>query len=190
MHPNRLQPVESANAVWQRGKRSARRRPHRRGTRRAGPWPPRADIIVESYPPGATAALGIDYATLAAGNPRLISCSITGYGRGNRHSERPGYDALVAARTGLLYDHRGRRGTTMEYICGRPGPIPNSARPTGWSAAPIAPVRSSPAPLGRASARPFFATLGISAALRAREVTGEGQWVETSLLQGALAAVA
>src|ERR1700722_20042527 len=53
-----------------------------------------ADILVESYAPGVTRRLGIDYETLHALNPRLIYVSITGYGRDNSHSDRPGYDAL------------------------------------------------------------------------------------------------
>ena len=46
--------------------------------------------------------LGIDYASLRDASPRLIYCSITPYGRTNRHSARPGYDALVAARSGRV----------------------------------------------------------------------------------------
>src|SRR5579859_5818515 len=149
-----------------------------------------ADVLVESFSPGTTARLGIDYATVSARNPRIVYCSITGYGRDNRHSDRPGYDALVAARTGLLYDQRGRTGTAMEYICGRPGPHPEFGAPEGMvrgadRSGPVLPRSTWPS-LGAA----FLATLGISAALRAREVTGAGQWVETSLFQGALAAVA
>jgi crotonobetainyl-CoA:carnitine CoA-transferase CaiB-like acyl-CoA transferase len=149
----------------------------------------RADVLVESFAPGTTDRLGIDYASLAEINPGLIYCSITGYGRRNRHSDRPGYDALVAARTGLLYDHRGRAGTVMEYINGRPGPHPEFGAPEGLvrgadRPGPVLPRSTWPS-LGAA----YLASLGISAALRARAVTGAGQWVETSLLQGALAAV-
>jgi crotonobetainyl-CoA:carnitine CoA-transferase CaiB-like acyl-CoA transferase len=149
-----------------------------------------ADVLVESFSPGVTGRLGIDYAALAEANPALVYCSITGYGRHNRHRDRPAYDALVAARTGLLYDHRGRAGTAMEFINGRPGPHPEFGPPDGLvrGAARTGPVlpRSTWPSLGAA----FLASLGISAALRAREVTGAGQWVETSLLEGALAAVA
>src|SRR4029453_7672072 len=84
--------------VWQRGKRSAildLRDPADRDCLLA--LARHADVLVESYSPGTTQRLGIDYATLAAANPRLVYCSITAYGRGNRHSDRPGYDALVAA---------------------------------------------------------------------------------------------
>ena len=57
------------------------------------------DVVIESQ--------GLDYATLAATNPGLILCSITGYGRGNRHAGRPNVDALVAARMGMHWDQRG-----------------------------------------------------------------------------------
>lgn len=149
----------------------------------------RADVVVESFSPGSTVRLGIDYETLRGDNPGLVYCSITGYGRGNRHSGRPGYDALVAARTGLLYDQRGRRGTAMEYIAGRAGPHPEFDRPDGLTrgtdrAGPVFPRSTWPS-LGAA----YLASLGIAAALRVRAVSGKGQWVETSLLQGALAAV-
>jgi len=88
--------------VWARGKRSAvldlkQADDHERFMALAS----RADVIVESFRPGVTTRLGIDYDTLYAHNPALIYCSITGYGRDNRHSHRPAYDALVAARLGL-----------------------------------------------------------------------------------------
>ena len=148
-----------------------------------------ADVVVESFSPGTPERLGIDHASLSARNRRLITCSITGYGRHSGHRDRPGYDALVSARTGLLYDQRGRRGTAMEYICGRPGPHPEFDAPEGLvrgcaREGPIFPLTPWPS-IGAT----YFAALGIAAALRAREVTGEGQLVETSLLQGALASV-
>jgi len=181
---------QSGYTVWQRGKGTARLDLHDPAQRadfleRAAT----ADVVVESFSPGTTARLGIDQPSLAARNPRLVYCSITGYGRGNRHSSRPGYDGLVAARTGILFDQKGRRGSAMEFICGRPGPHPEFGAPDGLvrgadRPGPVFPRTSWPS-LGAS----FLATLGISAALRVREVTGAGQWVETSLLQGALAAV-
>lgn len=148
-----------------------------------------ADVVVDSFSPGTMASLGLDHDSLQAVNPRAITCSITGYGDHPEHRDRPGYDGLVAARTGLLYDQRGRRGTAMEYIDGRPGPHPEFDAPEGLvrgttRAGPIFPRTMWPS-VGAT----YSAALGIAAALRAREVTGLGQRVTTSLLQGALAAV-
>jgi crotonobetainyl-CoA:carnitine CoA-transferase CaiB-like acyl-CoA transferase len=150
----------------------------------------RADVVLDSFRPGAAARFGLDHAALAVDNPRLISCSITAYGRLHRDRDRPADDALVAARTGLLYDEKGRRGTVMDYINRRPGPHPEFDAPEGLvrgadRAGPVFPRTPWPS-IGAM----YHATLGIAAALRAREVTGTGQRVETSLLQGALAAVA
>jgi crotonobetainyl-CoA:carnitine CoA-transferase CaiB-like acyl-CoA transferase len=147
-----------------------------------------ADVFLETFAPGVTQRLGIDYAALAALNPRLIYCSITGYGRGTRHSGRPAYDALVAARTGLQWEQRGWPGTPMDHIKGSDGPNPELEPPRG-----CAQGADREGPLFIYSAWPslnafYLATLGISAALRAREITGRGQMVETSLLQGCMSA--
>jgi crotonobetainyl-CoA:carnitine CoA-transferase CaiB-like acyl-CoA transferase len=146
-----------------------------------------ADVLVESNAPGVTKRLGIDYATLSAANPRLIYCSITGYGRDNPYSSRPGYDALVAARSGLQWEQRGRFGGSAPHLSGKPPLFPDlevaQERLQGAPReGPLFPASRFPS-LGAA----YAAATGISAALRAREVTGRGQWVETSLLQGALA---
>ena len=146
-----------------------------------------ADILVESYAPGVTDRLGIDYESLGKLNPRLIYVSITGYGRGNAHSDRPAYDALVAARTGLHWEQRGFPEGALYHMAGRPDPFADLEIPYDWvQGAP------RPGPLFPASHWPslgafYAASTGLSAALRAREITGRGQWVETSLLQGAMA---
>ncbi|MDR3419399.1 MAG: CoA transferase [Nevskia sp.] len=146
-----------------------------------------ADILVESYAPGVTARLGIDYDTLRKINPRLVYCSITGYGRDNEHSDRPAYDALVAARTGLHFEQRGWPEGALNHLAGRPDPFAEVEIPSDWvQGAP------RPGPLFPASHWPslgafFTASVGIAAALRVREINGNGQWVETSLLQGAMA---
>lgn len=181
---------QSGDRVWGRGKRRAILDLASDAGRAAFASQARtADVVVESFSPGVTARLGIDYKTLCAANPGLIYLSITAYGRDNRHSDRPGYDALVAARTGLLYDQKGRAGTAMEFICGRPGPHPEFGKPDdlvrGADRAGPAFPRSTWPSLGAT----YLASLGIAAALRVRAVSGRGQWVETSLLQGALVAV-
>lgn len=175
--------------AWQRGKRSAVL-----DLKDAGDLAlfrklaAHADVLVESFSPGTTDRLGIDYATLSAENPRLVYCSITGYGRDNQHADRPGYDALVAARSGLHWEQRGWVGGSAPRLNGREGAladfeVPQEEQQGAPREGPIFPASRFPS-LGAC----YAATTGISAALRAREVTGRGQWVETSLLRGALAA--
>lgn len=147
-----------------------------------------ADVVIESFSPGTTEKLGIDYETLCGANPRLIYCSITGYGRGNSHSDRPGYDALVAARSGLQWEQRGWVGGSAPHLAGKPPLYPEfeisyDKLQGPPREGPVFPASRFPS-LGAA----YAATAGISAALRAREQTGRGQRVDTSLLQGALAA--
>ncbi len=184
-------PQQLGYAVWQRGKRSACLDLTQAADRDVLLALVRtADILVESYAPGETAKLGIDYASLSALNPRLIYCSITGYGRDNPHSQRPAVDALVQARSGLMFEQRGWPEGALNHISGLPDPYPDLEIPQ--DAVQGAP---RPGPLFVASQWPslgafFNASLGIAAALRVRELTGKGQWVETSLLQGALAGAA
>src|ERR1700736_686100 len=177
--------------VWQRGKKSAILDLKDAGDRTLFlALAQAADVLVESYAPGTTEKLGIDYATLGRLNPRLIYCSITGYGRDNAHSQRPAYDALVQARTGLMHEQRGWPEGAVRHVRGMTDPYPDLEIPQDClQGAP------RPGPLFVASAWPslgafFNASLGIAAALRARQVTGRGQWVETSLLEGALAGAA
>ncbi len=174
--------------VWQRGKRSAVLDLKNEADRAsflalAG----QADVLVESFSPGVTRRLGIDYARLSKANPRLVYCSITAYGRDNKHSDRPGYDALVAARAGLQWEQRGWPEGAINHMAGVSDPFADIEIPYEWlQGAP------RPGPLYPNSYWPslgafFAASTAISAALRAREITGRGQWVETSLLQGAMA---
>ena len=175
------------HAAWGRGKRSAildLKTERDRDTLLA--LVRSADVLVESFRPGVTGRLGIDYATLSALNPRLIYCSITAYGSDNRHAGRPGYDALVAARTGLQWEQRGWPEGALYHIAGRADRFADLE--SAWDDVQ-GPAR--PGPLFSASNWPslgacFAATTAISAALLAREATGVGQRVETSLLRGAL----
>ncbi len=181
--------AQAGYRVWNRGKRSARLDLRSEPDRDAFfSLAGGADIVVESFAPGTTTRLGIDHATLAAGNRRLITCSIAGYERHGRHRDRPGYDGLVAARTGLLYDHKGRQGTAMEYIAGRAGPHPEFEAPEGMVRGADRPGPAFPRSTWPSVGAMYLASLGVAGALRAREVTGDGQLVETSLEQGALAA--
>ncbi len=145
-----------------------------------------SDIVVSAFSSDTTHRLGLSHAALAEINPQVISCSITGYGHHSDHRDRPGIDALVAARTGLYFDQRGRVGTAMNYIGRREPPSPEFGPPDGMvrgvdRPGPIFPRTNWPS-LGAA----HLAIFGIAAALRAREVIGRGQAVETSLFQGAL----
>ena len=175
--------------VWNRGKRSICLDVRsEEGRRQFDGLARTADVVVDSFSWGTTEKLGIGHEALSALNPTIITCSITAYGEHRVHRDRPGYDGLVAARTGLLFDQKGRRGTAMEFIAGRPGPLPEFDAPEGLvrgadREGPIFPRTPWPS-IGAT----YFATLGIAAALRARQVSGLGQRVATSLLQGALAA--
>lgn len=144
-----------------------------------------ADVLIESMRPGKMKALGLNYEALAKLNPKLIYCSITGYGDDD---ERAGYDALVAATSGLQYEQRGWAEGALNHITGREDPFAGAAEidPNHVQGA------NREGPLHVASKWPsmgaFFSALtGISAALFAREKTGRGQKVSTSLQQGAMA---
>jgi crotonobetainyl-CoA:carnitine CoA-transferase CaiB-like acyl-CoA transferase len=117
-----------------------------------------ADVLVESFPPGSMAARGLDYPTLAPDFPALVYCSLTGYPRTTDAAHRPAIDLLVQARSGQQYEQPGFRE----------GPI--------FLHAPLPSIAAS-----------YLTVEGILAALYARELTGTGQWVETSLYQGVLA---
>ncbi|MBV1918430.1 MAG: CoA transferase [Sphingomonadaceae bacterium] len=175
--------------TWQRGKRSAildLKNPEDLGLFKM--LATHADVLLESFAPGRTRELGIDFETLSALNPRLIYASITAYGRENEHSDRPGYDLLVAARSGLNWEHRGWPETGNIHMSGGDDPLPGYECPWDWLQGPPrdGPMTTAmPAP----SMGAFYnAISAINAALVARESTGRGQWVETSLFQGAGAA--
>ncbi|HEX4218247.1 MAG TPA: CoA transferase [Acidimicrobiales bacterium] len=145
-----------------------------------------ADIVLESFAPGTTERLAIDADTLLAENPALIYCSITGYGPHTGHNSRPGYDALVAARLGLLHEQRGHLGGAIPHIQGEEPYLPDLPIPEGME-----PGSPRPGPIFTYTPWPsiaaaYLATTGINAALLARLRTGRGQHVETSLLQAAL----
>lgn len=117
----------------------------------------RADVLVETFRPGVTDRLGIGYAAMAERNPRLVYTSCPAYPEGHRFADRPGYDALVQASSGQQWEQPGWR----------PGPI----------------FLHMPMP---SMAAMFLVPTGILSALIAREATGRGQHVRTSLYQGAL----
>jgi len=117
----------------------------------------RADILLENFRPGALTKLGLDYATLAEKNPRLIYASISGYGHSGDPDwvRRPGYDLAIQGMGGLA------------SLTGLPGGPPLKS---GVSIADLA--------------AGLYALVGILVALHARERTGRGQHVDVSMLDG------
>ncbi|MFC7404193.1 CaiB/BaiF CoA transferase family protein [Georgenia alba] len=117
-----------------------------------------ADVVVENFRPGVAQRLGIDYDTLKDINPGLIYASISGFGLSGPYSTRPGYDLIAQAMSGVM------------SITGEPG-----GRPVKCGL----PVSD----LGAA----LFTAVGIVTAWAHKQRTGEGQKVETSLFESALA---
>lgn len=116
-----------------------------------------ADVVLEDFPPSSDQQVLVRPDWLAALNPRLVHCSITAYGKNGSLKDEPAIDELVMARMGIL-------ATMPGY---RPGPVHV-----------VHPLPSVGAAL--------FAAIGIAAALLAREKTGRGRTVETSLMAGSL----
>lgn len=119
----------------------------------------RADVMIENFRPGALARHGLDFAGARALNPKLVYCSVTGFGAGEG-AALPGYDLLVQAVGGLM-------SVT--------GPGPGQPVKTGVALVDVL--------------TGLHAAVGILAALRHREATGEGQCVEVSLLGTLLASM-
>ena len=116
----------------------------------------RADILIENFKPGGLARYGLDHDTVAAGNPGVVYCSISGFGSG-AGKDVPGYDLMVQAISGLM------------SLTGDPDGPPYRA---GISVFDVMAGN--------------HAVIGILAALRHRDATGEGQHVEVNLLSSAL----
>jgi crotonobetainyl-CoA:carnitine CoA-transferase CaiB-like acyl-CoA transferase len=148
------------------------------------------DVLLESFAPGTLDRLGLAGADLLQLNPRLVHCSITGYGHHAAHRDRPGYDALVAARTGIWDVQRSEFGGAIPYMHGEEPYLADLEIPEGMEpgAPRDGPIFTYTPWLSMGAA--FLATTGISAALLARLRTGLGQHVETSLLQAAMSATA
>jgi crotonobetainyl-CoA:carnitine CoA-transferase CaiB-like acyl-CoA transferase len=178
----------SGARVWRRGKRSAVLDLGDPADRDALLARLRtADVLVESFRPSTADRLGLGPDVVAAQSPRLVHCSITGYGRGTADEDRPAWDALVTARTGMWWEVRGWPGGTPDRLAGRPL---RAAEVEVAEGAVCGAERDGPlftAVPWTSLATAYLATLGISAALRVREQTGRGQRVETSLWQGAIA---
>jgi formyl-CoA transferase len=114
----------------------------------------KADVIVENFRPDVKKRLGIDYEAMAAVNPRIVYASISGFGQDGPYATRPGFDQIAQGMGGLM------------SITGLPGQGPVRV------GIPIADLCAG-----------IFAAQGILVALLEREVSGKGQWVQSSLLQ-------
>ncbi len=149
-----------------------------------------ADVVLDTFSPGTLDGWGLGGDALLRRNPAVVHCSITGYGRHAAHRDRPGYEALVAARTGMWHVQRGELGGAVTYMHDDEPFLPDLEIPEGMEpgAPREGPIFTYTPWLSMGAA--FLASVGINAALLARLRTGRGQRVETSLLQAALSATA
>ncbi|HEX2171577.1 MAG TPA: CoA transferase [Dehalococcoidia bacterium] len=118
----------------------------------------RSDFLVENMTPGTLDRLGLGYNDLRAVNPRLIYCSISGFGQTGPYRERGGYDTIAQGLSGIM------------SATGHPG------QPPAKAGVPIADIGTG-----------VFGVIGMLAAHAAREKSGRGQYIDTSLLDCALA---
>ncbi len=116
------------------------------------------DVVVENYRPRVKDRLGIDYESLRAVNPRIVLGSISGFGQDGPYADRPGFDQVAQGMGGLM------------SVTGHPGQGPVRAGTA------IADITAG-----------LYCAMGIMAALLEREVSGEGQWVDSSLLAAQIA---
>jgi crotonobetainyl-CoA:carnitine CoA-transferase CaiB-like acyl-CoA transferase len=120
-----------------------------------------ADVLIENFRTGSLAKYGLDYASLAAANPRLVYCSISGFGRSGRYADRPGYDFVAQAMSGLM-DVTGEAGRPPQKVG-----VAVSDIVTG-----------------------LYGLIGIQAALAERGRSGRGQHVDVALLDSTVAILA
>jgi len=118
----------------------------------------RADVVVENYRPNVKDRLGIDYESLKRVNKRIVLASISGFGQDGPYRDRPGFDQIAQGMGGLM------------SVTGLPGDGPVRV------GIPIADLSAG-----------NYAAMGILIALLDREVSGEGQWVHTSLIEAQIA---
>ncbi|MGB5869786.1 MAG: CaiB/BaiF CoA-transferase family protein [Albidovulum sp.] len=118
----------------------------------------RADIVVENFKPGGLAKYGLDHKTLCAAHPGLVYCSISGYGQTGPNRDKPGYDLMAQAFGGIMSLTGAADGMPMKVGVG------------------IADIMTG-----------MYAAVGILAALRHRDRTGEGQHIDISLVDTTMA---
>jgi formyl-CoA transferase len=117
----------------------------------------KSDVLVENFRPGTLARFGLDYETLRSDHPRLVYCSISGFGQTGPLRDRPGYDFMIQAMGGLM------------SVTGDPDGEPMKV---GVAAADMFAGQ--------------YAVIAILAALQAREQTGEGQYIDIALFDSQL----
>ncbi|MFA6209780.1 MAG: CoA transferase [Candidatus Obscuribacterales bacterium] len=120
-----------------------------------------ADIVIENFRPGVMDRLGLGDSHLRALNPRLIYCSVNGYGSASKWGTKPGHDLNFVAETGILYESQDQSGK----------PIMPSVFVSDYMSG-------------------TYAALAITAALYERETSGKGRRVEISMFESALSALA
>ena len=118
----------------------------------------RADIVIENYKPDGLVKYGLDHATLLAAHPGLVYCSISGFGQFGPNRDQPGYDLMAQGYGGIMSLTGDPDGAPMKVGVG------------------IADVMCG-----------MYATIGILAALRHREHTGQGQHIDLSLVDAQMA---
>jgi crotonobetainyl-CoA:carnitine CoA-transferase CaiB-like acyl-CoA transferase len=117
-----------------------------------------ADVLIENYRPGVMARIGADYGRLSVLNPRLIYCSISGFGQTGPYADRGGYDLIAQGMSGIMSATGSEGGAPVKV------------------GVPITDLGAG-----------LFAVVGILCALRARHVTTRGQHIDTSLFEAGLA---
>ena len=116
-----------------------------------------ADVLIENYRPGVAKRIGIDHTKLSATNPRLIYCSISGFGQTGPYADRGGYDLIAQGMSGIMSATGSEGGAPVKV------------------GVPITDLGAG-----------LFGVFGILCAVRARHLTGRGQLVDTSLVEAGL----
>jgi formyl-CoA transferase/CoA:oxalate CoA-transferase len=114
-----------------------------------------SDVLIENFRPGAMQRLGLGYEVISKINPKLVYCSVSGFGQTGPQRERPGYDAMIQGESGIM-------------------------SVTGFPDGPPTKVGISIADLVAG----LLAFQGVLLALRVAEKTGKGQWVDIALMDG------